>query len=86
MMIFRYREMRNWEGAAVKVSMAMVFVTIGLMLIVVGVAWPTPSSPSAHSGLNPHDSLRGFLFSIAIVLEIVGVVIAASAARAVRKD
>jgi hypothetical protein len=56
------------------------------MLIVVGVAWPGASSPAAHTGPLSHDFLRGFLIGIAIVLEIVGVVIAASAARVTRKS
>jgi len=50
------------------------------------VAWPGASSPAAHTGPLSHDFLRGFLIGIAIVLEIVGVGIAASAARVTRKS
>jgi hypothetical protein len=85
-MILRHLLKRNEQDAAAKVPVAMMFVTIGLMLIVVGVAWPGASSPAAHTGPLSHDFLRGFLIGIAIVLEIVGVGIAASAARVTRKS
>lgn len=85
-MILRNGIKRDGKDAAAKVSVAMMLVTIGLMLIVVGVVGPTPSSLSSHTGLIPYDFLRGFLFGFAIVLEIAGVVTAASAARVARKD
>jgi hypothetical protein len=85
-MIFRHLLKPNEQCARAKVPVAMMFVTIGLMLMVVGVVWSGASSPSVHTALLSHDFLRGFLIGVAIVLEIVGVVIAASATRETRKS
>jgi hypothetical protein len=64
------------------VPAAMALVTTGLMMIVVGIVWPVHSLSVASGSTNWSDFFRGVTFGFAIVLEITGVVIAGSAARA----
>jgi hypothetical protein len=51
----------------------------------IGISWPRISPPLPHAGTDWNDFFRGVLFGIAIVLEIVGVVLAAKAAARKRK-
>ena len=68
------------ESAANKVPVAMMLLVVGLMMVVVGVAW---ARVPFLAGLNlpvSNDFLHGFLFGFGIVLETAGVVIVAKAA------
>ncbi len=58
---------------------AMVLIVVGLSLILIALAWPTFSPSVSHIGTDWNDFARGFLFGLAIVVEIAGVAIAASA-------
>jgi putative Mn2+ efflux pump MntP len=61
------------------VPIGMMLVTIGLMMIIVGVCW-SRFSFLAHLWPNRNDFLRGVTFGIAIGLEAIGVMIALKAA------
>jgi hypothetical protein len=63
------------------IPIAMMFITVGMMLLVLANVWQRPFVP-AHSGTNWNDFSRGFVMGIAIVMEIAGLVIALAAARA----
>jgi uncharacterized membrane protein YidH (DUF202 family) len=67
------------------IPVAMAFIVVGLSLIMIGISWPRISPPLPHAGTDWNDFFRGVLFGIAIVLEIVGVVLAAKAAARKRK-
>jgi hypothetical protein len=62
------------------VPVAMALVVIGLSLLTIGIAWPRISTPPPHAGTDWNDFFRGAIFGIAIVLEVVGVVLATKAA------
>jgi hypothetical protein len=62
----------------------MMFVTLGLMILLIGTVWPKLPF-LAHLWPNWNDFLRGFLFGIAITLEIAGVAINAIAVANKRK-
>jgi hypothetical protein len=67
-------------------SMAMAFIAIGLSLITIGITWPKSSPLLAHAGTDWNDFVRGAILGFAIVLEIVGVAIASSAAAAKKRQ
>jgi hypothetical protein len=67
------------------VPLAMMFTTLGLMLIVIGVVWSRTPLLAGLSWPISNDFLRGFLFGFALVLEIAGVAMAAQAAALKRK-
>lgn len=82
-MILRNLILRDGQKSpAVGVPVAMMLIVTGLMLTMIGVFWPRLSFPAAHLGQEWNDFPRGVMFGIAIVLEISGVVIAATAAAA----
>jgi hypothetical protein len=66
-------------------SMAMAFIAIGLSLLTIGITWPRVSPLLMHAGTDWNDFFRGAIFGIAIVLEIAGVAVAASAAAAKKR-
>ncbi|MGD0522343.1 MAG: hypothetical protein ABSA48_13885 [Terracidiphilus sp.] len=66
------------------VAVGMMFVVVGLMMIILGVCWPRIPF-LAHLWPDGNDFLRGFVFGFALVLEIAGVVINATAAANKRK-
>lgn len=68
------------KSPAVLVPVAMMLITLGLGFMVAGVVWPRSALPVAHLGTAWGDFFRGFLFGIAIVMEVSGVVIAMAAA------
>ncbi|MGA3262682.1 MAG: hypothetical protein ABSC47_01400 [Terracidiphilus sp.] len=72
------------ESPAKAVSVGMICVTAGLMMIIIGACWPRIPF-LAHIWPDWNDFLRGFVFGIAIALEITGVVINATAAANKRK-
>jgi len=57
------------------VPVGMIFVTVGLMINIVGVCWPRFSF-LVHFWPNRNDFLRGVTFGSAIGLEVIGVRIA----------
>jgi hypothetical protein len=74
--------LRKLQSAPEKmIPVAMMFVSVGTMLLVIGIVWHKPLIHSAP-GTDWNDFLRGFALGIAIVFEIAGLVIALAAARA----
>ena len=67
-------------------SMAMAFIAIGLSLITIGITWPKVSPLLVRAGTDWNDFVHGAIFGFAIVLEIAGVAIAASAAAAKKRQ
>ena len=69
-----------------KIPVAMALIVVGLGMSVIGINWSriTPSVP--HVGTDWNDFFRGAIFGVAIVLEIAGVAIAASAAAAKKRQ
>lgn len=63
-------------------SLATTMIAVGLSMTVIGIAWPRHSPPMPHPGTNWSDFFRGVIFGVAFVLEIAGIVFAASAAAA----
>lgn len=63
------------------IPVAMVFLTIGLMLLGVGVGWEHLPL-TTHLSRETNDFLRGALFGLSIALETGALVIALSAAAA----
>jgi hypothetical protein len=72
------------ESPQKAVAFGMSLVVIGLMLIVLGVLWPRISF-LAQLWPAWNDFLHGFVFGVAIVFEIAGVVINTTAAANKRK-
>ena len=78
--------LRNLQNSPEKmIPVAMTFVVVGLSILMIGLAWPRFFSPAVHAGTDWSDFFRGFIFGIAIVMEIVGVALAATAAAKKRK-
>jgi hypothetical protein len=73
-----------YESPEKAVAAGMMFVAVGLVLIVLGVLWP---KLAFLANLWPawNDFLRGFVFGVAIVFEVAGVAINATAATNKRK-
>ncbi len=67
------------------IPVAMAFIVVGLSILMIGLAWPTFFPPVVHSGTSWSDFCRGFLFGLAIAMEITGVVLATTAAAAAAK-
>jgi hypothetical protein len=72
------------KDPAKMVSVGMAFVVVGLMILVIAINWPRLPF-LAYLWPDKNDFLRGFAYGIAIVLEISGVAINASAAANKRK-
>jgi hypothetical protein len=78
--------LRNLQKSPEKmIPVAMAFIVVGLSILVIGIAWPGFSPIVPHTGTDWNDFLRGLMFGIAIAMEIVGVVFAATAAAATIK-
>jgi hypothetical protein len=67
-------------------SLAMAFIAIGFSLLTIGISWSKASPLLAHAGTDWNDFFRGVFFGFAIVLEIAGVAIAASASAAKKRQ
>ena len=79
--------LRNLQKSPEKmIPVAMAFIVVGLSILVIAIAWPRFSPASPHAGTDWNDFLRGLMFGIAIAMEIVGVVFAATAAKASLKN
>jgi uncharacterized membrane protein len=64
-----------------KIPVAMALIVVGLSMTAIGISW-TKFAPSVpHVGTDWNDFFRGAILGVAIVLEIAGVAIAASAAK-----
>ena len=75
--------LHNLQKAPEKmIPVAMTFVVVGLSILTIGIVWPhfSPSPPIPHQGTDWNGFFRGVIFGIAIAMEVVGVVLAASAA------
>ena len=78
--------LRNLQKSPEKmIPVAMAFIVVGLSILTIGIAWPRFSPAVSHAGTDWNDFLRGLMFGIAIAMEIVGVVFAATAASAAFK-
>ena len=73
------------DSPARMVPLAMMFTTLGLMLIVIGVVWSRIPLVAGLSWPISNDFLHGFLFGFALVLELAGVAMAVQAAALKRK-
>jgi hypothetical protein len=69
-----------------KIPVAMALIVVGLSMTVIGVSWSRLAPSVPHVGTDWNDFFRGVVFGIAIVLEIAGVAIAASAAAAKKRQ
>jgi hypothetical protein len=69
-----------------KIPIAMAMIVVGLSMTVIGINWSRFASSVPHPGTDWDDFLRGAIFGVAIVLEIAGVAIAASAAAAKKRQ
>ena len=69
-----------------KIPAAMALIVVGLSMTMIGISWSRflPSVP--HPGMDWNDFFHGAIFGVAIVLEIAGVAIAASAAAAKKRQ
>jgi hypothetical protein len=67
-------------------SVAMALVVVGLSLSAIGGTWPRFAPAVPHVGTDWSEFFRGAIFGFAIVLEIAGVAIAASAAAAKKRQ
>jgi MFS superfamily sulfate permease-like transporter len=77
------RKLENFPEKMIPVAMAMI--VVGLSMLTIGITWPRFSPPLPHAGTDWNDFFRGVIFGIAIVLEAVGVVLAAKAAAAKKR-
>jgi hypothetical protein len=67
------------------IPVAMALIVVGLSILAIGIAWPHFSPSVPHLGTDWNDFARGFLFGLAIAMEVSGVVIAATAAASASK-
>ncbi len=67
------------------IPVAMAFIAVGMSILVIGIAWPHLSPPVPHNGIDWNDFTRGFMYGLAIAMEVAGVVIAITAATAAAK-
>lgn len=78
--------LRKLQNAPEKmIPIAMALIAVGLSLTTIGITWPRLSPSLPHSGTNWNDFFRGVVLGFAIVLEVAGVAIAASAAAAKKR-
>ena len=75
-------DLRNEKSAAARVPIAMALISMGMMFLVIGIAWPHFVSPVAHTGTDWHAFLRGLCYGLGISFDIGGLVIAVSAVAA----
>lgn len=57
----------------ITVPVAMVFLTIGMMLMAVSLGIPRMAGVQAHMGKDELDFIRGLLIGIAIAFEIIAI-------------
>jgi hypothetical protein len=62
-----------------RIPVAMALIVVGLSMTAIGINWSRFASSAPHVGTDWNDFFRGAIFGVAIVLEIAGVAIAASA-------
>jgi len=75
--------LRKLENSPEKmIPAAMALIVVGLSLLAIGITWLRVSPSIPRLGTDWNDFFRGVIFSIAIVLEIAGVVVATKAAAA----
>ncbi len=73
--------LRNLQKSPEKmIPVAMTFVVVGMSILTIGIVWPHFSPSIPHQGTDWNGFFRGAIFGIAIAIEVVGVVLAASAA------
>jgi hypothetical protein len=67
-------------------SVAMALIAVGLSMSAIGISLSRLAPSVPHVGTDWSDFFRGAIFGFAIVLEIAGVAIAASAAAAKKRQ
>ena len=78
--------LRNLQKAPKKmIPVAMTFIVVGMSILTIGTVWPHFSPSIPRQGTDWNDFFRGVIFGIAIAMEVVGVVLAATAAANKRK-
>ena len=73
---------QNGKSAASKIPIAMALISLGMMFLVIGIAWPHFVSPVAHTGTDWHAFLRGLCYGLGISFDIGGLVLAVTAVAA----
>jgi hypothetical protein len=69
-----------------KIPVAMALIVVGLSMTVIGISWSRFAPSVTHPGTDWNDFFRGAILGFAIVLEIAGVALAASAAAAKKRQ
>jgi hypothetical protein len=64
-----------------KIPVAMALIVAGLSMTVISISWSRLAPSAPHLGTDWSDFFRGAILGVAIVLEIAGVAIVASAAK-----
>lgn len=74
------------ESSARIVSIAMLFTSVGLVLLVFGILWPKLPFLATLVAPDWNDFVHGFVIGVALALEIGGVVMGAAALARKRKE
>ena len=69
-----------------KIPVAMALIAVGLSMTAIGITGRDLAPSAPHLGTDWNDFFRGAILGFAIVLEIAGVAIAASAAAAKKRQ
>jgi hypothetical protein len=77
--------LKNEKSPAARVPIAMALISLGMMFLVIGIAWPHFVSPAAHTGTDWHAFLRGLCYGLGISFDIGGLIIAVTAVAAREK-
>lgn len=75
-------DLKNEKSAAARVPIAMALISMGMMFLVIGIAWPHFVSPVTHTGTDWHAFMRGICYGLGISFDIGGLLIAVSAVAA----
>lgn len=75
-------KLRNSPEKLIPIAMALI--VVGLSSLVIAIVWPRVVPPIPHIGANWNDFVCGFMYGLAIALEIGGLVLATLAANSTR--
>jgi len=79
--------LRNLQKSPEKmIPVAMAFIVVGMSILAIGITWPRFSPPVPHMGTDWNDFFRGLMFGLAIAMEVVGLVFAATAAELKKRN
>jgi hypothetical protein len=76
------------SATAARVPIAMALISLGMMFLVIGIAWPRLVSPAPVplGATDWHDFLRGLCYGLGISFDIGGLVLAITAVAAREKQ